>query len=220
MSRLFPTILSAALLTACGPTAYDPAIHGSFDDGVSDDDDTELSDTGGLSDDDSAEGSQTPPADDPPEPVHCSETLVPTGHGVGQVAHDFTLTDQSGQSFRLYDHCDKTVLLVGSAMWCAPCQDEAPMLGALFDQYASDGLVVVTLLGENLYGGPPGSSDLNQWSSSFGLHHPVVAEPGWQVGDRFEVDGYIPTISLIGPGAVVLARDEGYAADLVPANLP
>ncbi len=105
-------------------------------------------------------------------------------------------------------------------MLCGPCQDEAPQLQALYQQHQAEGFIVITLLGENVYGQPPSQSDLQMWASSFGLQHPVLADPGWAAGDRFERDGYIPTISLLQPGAKVLLTDSGYATSQVPMALP
>ncbi len=41
----------------------------------------------------------------------CRHDIVPTGDDVGQVAHDFALTDQYGDTVRLHDFCDRVVML-------------------------------------------------------------------------------------------------------------
>jgi peroxiredoxin len=145
-----------------------------------------------------------------------------TGNGVGQVASDFELTDQHGETVRLHDFCGKAVLLVASAMWCGPCQSEASELASIYDQYADDGFIVITLLGENSAGQSPSRGDLQTWADAFGIDHPVVADPGFGVGARFVTGGslYLPSTSLLGDGAVVIKRDSYISTNDITGALP
>jgi hypothetical protein len=70
----------------------------------------------------------TPPEDTQPpvEPekylggwikADCADEITGTGNKAGQIAHDFSQMDQYGETLRLYDFCDRHVLLVGSAWW-------------------------------------------------------------------------------------------------------
>jgi hypothetical protein len=43
--------------------------------------------------------------------------LDPTGSEPGDVAEDFALVDQFGQTVHLHDFCEHTVLLVSAAYW-------------------------------------------------------------------------------------------------------
>ncbi len=47
----------------------------------------------------------------------CRHDLSSTGHDVGEVADDFELTDQFGDSLSLHDFCDREVLMVSAAFW-------------------------------------------------------------------------------------------------------
>jgi len=167
---------------------------------------------------------------DPTDPTHhpyaggygidaCWADIQPTGDAVGQVTNDFALMDQHGEDVRLHDFCGRQVLLVTSAMWCAPCQDEAPHLQDLYDTYAAQGFVVMTLLGENEYGETPSLSDLQRWADEFGLNHPVLADPSYGVSARW-AGVYIPTMHLVGPGAEVLMADTYVDETTIEANLP
>lgn len=152
----------------------------------------------------------------------CRDSVGSTGNGLGQIADDFALEDQHGETVNLHDFCGQEVLLVSSAMWCGPCQAEAPDLQALYQAYEDQGFLVITLLGENLFGGSPSQAERQQWADAAGLTHPVVADPGWQVTARFISGSTIalPTMHLIGPGAEVLVRDSWISEGTVAANLP
>jgi hypothetical protein len=87
--------------------------------------DPELADTDGDGWDDGAEvDGYTDPTDDGDHPYTggwamgaCRHDLVSTGTQVGDVATDFALTDQFGDTLRLHDFCDREVLLVSAAFW-------------------------------------------------------------------------------------------------------
>ncbi|MBL92981.1 MAG: hypothetical protein CMH56_14365 [Myxococcales bacterium] len=49
--------------------------------------------------------------------ARCDPGVTPTGHAVGQIAEDFALTDQHGETVNLSDFCGKVVLLEASAFW-------------------------------------------------------------------------------------------------------
>ena len=49
--------------------------------------------------------------------VNPCSSVQPTGYGVGQVAYDFALTDQYGETLHLEDFCGNAVLLVSAAFW-------------------------------------------------------------------------------------------------------
>jgi hypothetical protein len=41
----------------------------------------------------------------------CRHDVQPTGNGVGQVAEDFALQDQFGETLKLHDFCDHVILI-------------------------------------------------------------------------------------------------------------
>jgi hypothetical protein len=47
----------------------------------------------------------------------CRDDIASTGNDVGDIAEDFTLTDQFGDRLDLHDFCDREVLLVSAAFW-------------------------------------------------------------------------------------------------------
>ena len=47
----------------------------------------------------------------------CREDISATGNSVGDITEDATFTDQFDEEVRLYDFCDRAVLLVSGAFW-------------------------------------------------------------------------------------------------------
>lgn len=47
----------------------------------------------------------------------CRDDISPSGNAVGQVANDFALPDQFGDTVHLHDFCDRVVWLVFAAFW-------------------------------------------------------------------------------------------------------
>jgi peroxiredoxin len=145
--------------------------------------------------------------------------VVATGNAVGSVTADFSLLDQHGQQVRLHDFCGREVLMVTSAMWCGPCQAEAPEMQHWYDTYEAQGFIVITLLGEDEYGNAPDQADLMAWATAYGLKHPVLSDSGWGVSNRWP-GNYIPTMHLLAAGATVIGGNSYFDEIDVQANLP
>jgi len=94
------------------------------------------------------------------------------------------------------------------------------MLEAWYQKYKDDGLIVIHLMAEDSYGGTPNQSDLTSWANSYGLNFPVVSDPSWGVSNRYERDNAIPSKTLIGPGAKIIAVDEYIRESDIKGALP
>jgi len=151
----------------------------------------------------------------------CKDGVNGTGHSEGDVAMNFTVMDQYGEDIELYAFCERTVLLVSSAEWCGPCRDEAPELAEWFDEYEEDGLMILTLLGEDMFGRAPDQDTLQGWASAFDIHHPVVQDDGWGVTGRYVPASFgIPTMHLIGPGGEIISTNSYFSESQIVNALP
>lgn len=80
--------------------------------------------------------------------------------------------------------------------------------------------MILQLMGENNNGSSPDQGDLETWASRYDVTFPVLADPNWRIGSRYEQDGYIPTWTLMAPGLEILAVDEILSESRVIAELP
>jgi len=81
------------------------------------------SDVDGFSDGEEVAGN-TDPLDDNDFPYAggwpigaCRDSIVATGDLEGDIANDWSLPDQFGESVRLHSFCDRVILLVAAAFW-------------------------------------------------------------------------------------------------------
>ena len=63
------------------------------------------------------------------------------------------------------------------------------------------------MFSSNNSGATPSQEDLESWATTYGLTTPVLSDAEG-VSYRFELDNYIPTTSLLGPGMEVLIVDD------------
>ena len=92
---------------------------------------------------------------------------------VGDHPCNFTLLDQEGKEFNLYDHHGKIIILDFSAMWCGPCMLAAMEVEELHKKYG-DNIVYITVLIENQNHNPPTKGDLRKWAQHFGIESAPV----------------------------------------------
>ncbi len=109
----------------------DPTTDDTDGDGLTDGDEidagtdplAEDSDGDGFSDGDEVAGNTDPlDAEDTPyaggyQIDDCRWDVESTGTAIGDIAPNFELTDQYGETVRLHDFCNQVVLLIGGAMW-------------------------------------------------------------------------------------------------------
>ena len=119
---------------------------------------------------------------------------------LGQPAHDFSLHDLKGRTFRLRDLRGKIVLLDFWASWCGPCRIDLPHIEALQREYSREELIV---LGINSESAPLARSFMQQQGYSF----PSLVDRGDEVSRLYEA-ALLPTI-------VIVDREGNIAAYLV-----
>ena len=151
---------------------------------------------------------------------------------IGDKACNFLLTDQNGKTWELYDYEGQVIMLDFSASWCYPCQLAAEHTQALQDEYADDGVQVVTILIDGpTPGEEPTEYDIDRWVST----HNITTAPVLQ-GSRAKmldsqdgtvaipgVTGYLlnayPTYIYIGKDLKFYAGHVGYSEEYVKLKI-
>lgn len=85
----------------------------------------------------------TPSAPDTTNGRQPGPSELPPAPEVGRLAPDFTLTDLKGNSVTLSDFQGKVVFINFWASWCVPCRVEMPEIEAVYQEYKSQGVVVI-----------------------------------------------------------------------------
>ena len=80
---------------------------------------------------------------------------------------------------------------------------------------------MITLIGENSFGSTPSRADLEQWADTFGLTHPVVADPNWNTTVKYAGFSFgLPSMHQLAPGMRVLRRGTRVNESQIQAALP
>ena len=121
------------------------------------------------------------------------------GWAEGQVAPDFRLVDQNGDTVSLWQFYGDVIALDLSTMWCGPCQLLAREVDEVQEDYEAEGFIYITLLPENVDGEVPSVENLNEWAERNSVSAPILSD-----GDGHAYD-IVP--DKIWPHVMVIGRD-------------
>ncbi|MBI4545182.1 MAG: TlpA family protein disulfide reductase [Gemmatimonadetes bacterium] len=117
---------------------------------------------------------------------------------VGAPAPDYGAMTLAGDSVSLVDYRGDVVLLNVWATWCHPCRKEVPVLQALHERHAADGLRVVGVSVDAV-----GADDLvREFMRELGMTYGVLRDPGERVAGVFRFPGVPGTVLLDRAGTV------------------
>lgn len=95
---------------------------------------------------------------------------------------ELTLEDLSGKPVSLDDYLGSVVLVNLWATWCPPCRDEMPTLQTFFEEYRSDGFVLVSINQEET------RETVAPFVKEFGLTFPVWLDLDYQAQRVFKTE--------------------------------
>src|SRR5271168_582135 len=104
------------------------------------------------------------------------------GNDASGPAPAFTLTTLNGESATLSQYKGQVVMLNFWATWCGPCQQEMPLLDAMYKKYKPAGF---TLIGVNVDKDAPPVKQLLERKP---VSYPVLLDPANQVSKAYHVD--------------------------------
>lgn len=123
--------------------------------------------------------------------------------GIGDLAPDITMNDETGKPFSLSSLKGKYVLVDFWASWCAPCRGENPNVVAAYNKYKNKNF---TILGVSL------DENKEAWQKAIdkdGLQWKQVSDlKGWENAAvaLYGFDG-IPYNVLLDPGGKIIAKE-------------
>ncbi|MBL8603736.1 MAG: TlpA family protein disulfide reductase [Myxococcales bacterium] len=130
----------------------------------------------------------------------------PYGSSVGRLFEPFSLTAcnrEGGDASWRFDQSDffnnRLTLIMISAMWCVPCQNEAMQIEReVVERYRDMGVRIVQVLVQDPQRRAITPSQCNTWVNRFGLTFPVLMDP------QFITQPFVPMAAF--PGNVIVDR--------------
>ncbi|NLM45912.1 MAG: TlpA family protein disulfide reductase [Firmicutes bacterium] len=119
----------------------------------------------------------------------------PEGLEEGKRAPDFTLQAIDGSKISLSDLRGRVVMLNFWSAGCGPCREEMPYLQEVYEELRDKGFAILAV---NL-DSPLIAADFAQ---KHGLTFPVVTDPDYEIGIRYEVQ-YIPKTLILDRRGII-----------------
>ena len=94
------------------------------------------------------------------------------------------------------DAKSRLLLMIQSAGWCGPCQEEASHMPPITAQWQPRGIRFMTGMWQNPDGSPGSTDYAKEWADMFGLNTSVVADPEGLASQGFGGEG-IPFFVLV-----------------------
>ena len=122
----------------------------------------------------------------------------------GDMAPDFVVDGFDGKQFKLSDFRGQYVLFDFWATWCGPCIKEIPNLKAASEKFGGERFKVIGLSTDEAIDAPRAYLEKNP--ASYLQGHVGLKERYASISTAYGIS-YIPSIWLIGPDGIIIARD-------------
>jgi cytochrome c biogenesis protein CcmG/thiol:disulfide interchange protein DsbE len=129
---------------------------------------------------------------------------------VGHTAPDFSTQTLDGARVRLSQYRGKPVLLNFWATWCAPCQDEMPLIQRASDMNKGQGLVVLAVNYQQT-----STSSMQAFLRKVDARFPAVFDPAGQIAGAYGVNVGLPVSVFIDRSGTVSFIQVGQMSDAI-----
>ena len=129
---------------------------------------------------------------------------------VGGAAPDFSSQRLDGSGVRLSQFKGKPVLLNFWATWCAPCQDEMPLLQRATNQYGGAGLTVLAVNYQQT-----DANGMQAFLRKVGARFSAVYDPNGRIAAAYGVSIGLPVSIFIDRSGTVKVIQVGQMSDAI-----
>ena len=136
-----------------------------------------------------------------------AENFTPNDEGLletGTQAPDFTAETVDGGDIALGGGDYDATMLVFFASWCPHCQEEAPIISEMEEEYGNLRVIMAGI--DNTQGDNP--QEVRDFMDEYDISSPAVYEPS--LGVEYQVSGY-PTVYFIDGNGEIVAANSGEA---------
>jgi cytochrome c biogenesis protein CcmG, thiol:disulfide interchange protein DsbE len=116
-------------------------------------------------------------------------------------APEFELVTFEGQTISLAGLHGKPVVLNFWASWCLPCRDEAPYLQASWDQYKSQGLMLIGVDYVDT------EAEAKKYMAAFKITYPTGPDVGTKISKSYRITGVPETYFITRDGKILEGVD-------------
>ncbi len=116
----------------------------------------------------------------------------------GFLAPKFKLETPDGQSIALTDERGKAILVNLWATWCPPCRAEMPTIEKVYQEYQSQGLIVLGV-DATIQDDP---TAIAPFVKQYGITFPILLDMNGEASDLYELRS-LPTSFFIGRDGVI-----------------
>jgi thiol-disulfide isomerase/thioredoxin len=166
---------------------------------------------------DSGVGTDTPTPSADAVGQACAEPPHPNpGAAIGTDFENVSMPYCDNTSFNFYQNnfCDNQLtLIILSAGWCGPCQQEAAQLEAAIVQEYAGRVRVVTVYGQNVNRTPPTANECMSWKNRFHLTSHMVYDPMGVMQRVFPNQAY-PSNLIVDRNGRIQSREYGTSSGL------
>jgi peroxiredoxin len=149
---------------------------------------------------------ESQPAADQPRPA--VDLTIPVGPQIGNRAPEFTLQGVDGQPYKLSDLIGRPVVINYWATWCIPCKTELPILQRISQEYASRGVVFITVDAIE----QDSLDKVQTMMAEIGMSFPVLLDQGNQFANAYGAL-FFPTTYFVDPSGVIRHINLGDASE-------
>ena len=142
---------------------------------------------------------------------------------IGDTVCNLILPDHVLQTWELYNQKGDIIVLDFSTMWCSACRSAASTSQSLQDEYASEGVQIVTVLLADTENNQPDAADATAWMDAYGITTAKVLLGSTDlIGDPDEGAypiGAYPTFVFIDRNQVIYDGVYGYSESYIKERL-